>query len=375
MKKIIAALIVIITFSFATTLTIAQPVTTNPNLSNLTGVDLRQFATLSCNPASPSSTNVAAAVYKANQAGFTHFFMPAGCFLYLGDAAWTAHFTVNVIPTGFYFQGENWATSGISVCSTYTGCTPGSGTLITGIGPIEIKNMFTMDGACYNVDSGAFGNPVYCPISELFTNAGSFDQDVTYPGQAIQLNIGAYTNGTWNGTDQPGLAINQETQGDVFFINDVSTNTSAHLLNFFNRYGTVATLNVDGKFSIGTSSTVHSGNGMIQIADAYGTCNIYANTSGAPGFACSSDERLKKDIHKAKSELPYLMSFPIRDYVWKKNGIAGTSTIAQQMLKVHPEMVRKDDSGYYEVAVPEIWKLTKAMQEMQTEIVELKQRK
>jgi hypothetical protein len=84
---------------------------------------------------------------------------------------------------------------------------------------------------------------------------------------------------------------------------------------------------------------------------------------------------LKKDIHKAKSELPYLMSFPIRDYVWKKNGIAGTSTIAQQMLKVHPEMVRKDDSGYYEVAVPEIWKLTKAMQEMQTEIVELKQRK
>ncbi|MGC1615820.1 MAG: tail fiber domain-containing protein [Candidatus Acidiferrum sp.] len=353
--------------------------------------DIRYFGATPpvCVQGSPTSLNVAAAVIAAHTAGWTHFFMPAGCFLYTGDSAWTAHYTVNTIPSGFFFKGEDWQTSGISVCATYTGCTPApvspcttGSNCMTGTGPIEIQNMFVMDSSCYNVDGGAFFNPQYCPVQELFTNSGSFNISPAYPGLGLLLNVGPLTNGTWNGTDQPGIAINQETQGDVIFSNDITTNTSSNFINFTNLHGQALLVHVDGKASFGNSSTIHSGNGMLQIIDAFGTCNIYPGTSNI-GISCMSDQRLKDHITDATDQLGWLNSFHIRQFTVRADGEdVPAGVIAQEVQQTHPEMVHFGKpgaacapghmDGCLSVMEPSVWRVMKAMQEMQAEIVSLK---
>ena len=251
---------------------------------------------------------------------------------------------------------------------------------------MDLANLFTMDYACYDVDTATFGNPAYCPVHDLFTNYGSFGQSAVYPGNGLILNMGAYTgSGTWNGTDQPAISINQETEGDNFFVNDISAHMSAHFLNFFNSNGAAIVADLDGKTTFGNASTAHSGNGMLTITDAYGTCDIYTASTGGIGSLCSSDRRLKYDIRNAGGQLGWLDSFRIRSYRLKADGErVEAGVIAQEVMKKHPKMVRgnpdnpkcsvTDTADCMEVSAPGLWRMMKAMQEMQTEIVSLKQK-
>lgn len=85
--------------------------------------DLRNYGTLSCNVASPSGTNVSNAVVNAaTNYGYTSFFIPDGCYLYLGDSGWTGTYTVNQIPSGFSFYGAHNTEAGIvAQYATFTG--------------------------------------------------------------------------------------------------------------------------------------------------------------------------------------------------------------------------------------------------------------
>jgi Chaperone of endosialidase len=88
--------------------------------------------------------------------------------------------------------------------------------------------------------------------------------------------------------------------------------------------------------------------------------------------SCSSDIRLKKDIHDADSALPWLAGFHVRDYMVRVDGSKATGVIAQELQETHPEMVRMGEDGYYTVDGPNPWKLVKAFQEQQTQIESLK---
>ncbi len=331
--------------------------------------DLRLWASLSCNAASPSSTNVGQAAVTAYNAGYRHFFIPAGCFINTAAATpWATAFGARTIPSETFWLGEDWRTSGISVCSSYTACTPSVGTTLGGTGPIVFTNLFTMDGNCYNVDSAAFGRPQYCPIQHQITTSGSFSQGVTYPGGSLALNVGAFSaGGTWNGTDQPAIGINNETAGDGLFIQIANASTAAHFLNFFENGIGVATWNQDGKISAGNSASSHA-SGMITITDATGTCQIFTNTSGSPGFACSSDERVKTDIVDTGDALDWLVSFRVRDFTMRSDDSRQTGIVAQELEATHPDMVTTGKDGMLQAFSPPPWKMIKAMQQMQAEI-------
>ena len=60
----------------------------------------------------------------------------------------------------------------------------------------------------------------------------------------------------------------------------------------------------------------------------------------------------------------------IRDFVMKASGESGTGVIAQEVKQIHPEMVHMGSNGYYTVDMPNPWKLVKAIQEQEHQILE-----
>lgn len=339
--------------------------------------DLRQFGSLSCNPGAPTSSGVAQAAVNAYNAGYRHFFIPSGCFIYVGDSPWVSAFGTNQVPGGTGWRGEEWNTSGMSVCASYTSCAPSGTASIGSSGTSQITwdNMFGMDGGCYNVDGSSFGHPARCPWHHIMIGGGSFSLGPNYPGGGIGLNIGALTNGTWNGTDTPGFAINNETSGDDIFLQSASASINGNFLNLFNGSGMVVQIHFAGDSTFGNSSTSHRA--MMTVADAYGSCGWWTNPSGQASFPCSSDERLKSDISDDQHEpdaLPYIKSFHIRDFTLKVSGQRFTGVIAQELRTNHPEMIVEGKDGYLQAFGPSEWTMVRAMQQMQGEIEDLQAR-
>jgi hypothetical protein len=109
---------------------------------------------------------------------------------------------------------------------------------------------------------------------------------------------------------------------------------------------------------------------------AVGVVADFQNSSGYCTFApsangilttCTSDVRLKKDIVDAGDALAWLGTMRIRDFTLRATGERRTGVIAQEMMKVHPEMVRMGATGFYQVDVPDAWNLIKAIQELKAE--------
>lgn len=391
----------------------AGPITLGGYVS---AVALRSYADISlfgathpvCNPSSPTSTNVAAAVVAAYNAGFRNFYFPSGCFAYTGDAPWVSAFGSNNIPANTRWEGQNWNTSGFSVCSTYTGCVPTSGEEITVGSQVETHYMFYNSWSCYDLDNQVYGIPPYCPMG-LF-NSGTFSGGfmTNYPFQPINLYMSEQPLGAWSGVDLPGIGITNNTQGDGIFIDmgqpagsGDSFAKNVNLLTFglssgsggmqgpkyingvSNTIGEDFQVFWDGSMSIGNSSTAHV-NGIFKVTDATGSCTLFP-TSSTPGWSCSSDERLKKDIRGATGQLAWLNSFKIRQFDLRTDGAhVAAGVIAQEVKLNHPEMVHtakpgtvcdtKHFEGCYSVDAPSLWRMMKAMQEMQGEIVQLRKK-
>lgn len=128
-----------------------------------------------------------------------------------------------------------------------------------------------------------------------------------------------------------------------------------------------------GNVGIGTSSPTTllyvgrsdlSDQNVLTLRDVNGTCVNNPTTSGT-GWACSSDERLKKNIvDTAVSGLDYINSFRIRDYDLRVDNSHYTGIVAQEILPLHPELVSQDSDGFYLVAQPNNWIMVKALQEL-----------
>jgi hypothetical protein len=128
----------------------------------------------------------------------------------------------------------------------------------------------------------------------------------------------------------------------------------------------------DGELTIGDSS--ESGP-MISVANSTATC-VGSPSTGAFGWSCSSDARLKTDYGPDGDELAYINSLPIDRYKVNATGEITVGPIAQQLQKVHPEMVHEveDDlipadkenaaGTMLSADQPNIWKLTRGIQEV-----------
>lgn len=348
-----------------------------------TYADISQFGTTPpiCNPSSPTQTNVAAAAIAAYNAGYRAFYIPPGCFIFVGDSAWTTKFGSQTIPANTWWRGGDWQTSGFSVCSVYSGCTPSSGNEITAGSQVILENVFYQSRTCYNLDGGTFGNPPYCPLGYLNTGTFSGGNVTGYPFQPINLYMAAQSLGPWNGTDSPVIGITNGSQGDGIFIDNTSGVAGVHLLNFFGVGGTVGTWDANGHIEAGNTSTAH-GSGIINVQDNTSNGTYFP---GNTTWTVTSDRRLKTDIRSDKSELNWLASFDIRSYRWRKTGAPGVGPIAQELQKKHPELVHVGtpnapcdpndtgkQKGCWTVDTPDIWQMLRAMQEMQREIVALR---
>jgi hypothetical protein len=105
---------------------------------------------------------------------------------------------------------------------------------------------------------------------------------------------------------------------------------------------------------------------VADFQNSSGYCTFNPSSSGIM-TTCTSDVRLKKDIVDAKEELPYLTSMRLREYTLRATGERRTGVIAQEMMQVHPEMVHMGATGFYQVDVPDAWKLIKAIQELKAD--------
>lgn len=379
-----------------------SPPTISVDPSVVQYTDIRQWGATPpvCNPASPTSTNVDAAIIAAYNAGHTAFYVPRGCFVYTGDSAWATAFGSNNIPTGTFWQGGDWQTSGFSVCSTYTGCTPGLSVHMTVGSQVIIQNMFYQAGDCYNVDGGTYGNPSYCPVALFSSGTMNGGYMTNFPFQALNLYMSEQSLGTWNGTDSPTIGVTNNSQGDGIFISmgnaagsgdayaknvnlftqGLSSGTSGlqgpKYINGASGIGEDFQVFWDGSMALGNSSTSHA-SGILKVTDATASCFLFTGVS-SPTWSCSSDGRLKKNIEDSDDQLAWLNSFDIRQFDIRTDGShVAAGVVAQEVKNNHPEMVKiaksgpcdsKHFDGCESVDDPSPWRMMKAMQEMQSEI-------
>jgi hypothetical protein len=117
-----------------------------------------------------------------------------------------------------------------------------------------------------------------------------------------------------------------------------------------------------GNFGVGNTSPgtlLHVGSALVGTGVAVakfqnidGTCTMTPASSGS-GIACSSDERLKENIAEVTGQfaLDHLNKIQAVTYNFKTDphGKSHTGYLAQEIQKVAPEFVRKNEDGFYQV--------------------------
>jgi hypothetical protein len=230
----------------------------------------------------------------------------------------------------------------------------------------EVRGQNATAGACAYNTSGIG----WCDALWLTSAGQEKDYDLS-----TAVHIAAATPGIdrWHA----GVTLNQ---GGVttFGIDDESSATNSYYTNGTHTYAFVAGASA-GKVGIGTLTPAYplvittTAAGVVESqTNSAGTCN---HTPGASSetVACSSDARMKEDIHDAKSALEYFGGIHVREFKVKATGETKTGVIAQEMLQNYGSMVHMGADGFYTVDEPNPWQLVKAIQELQAEIAQLRQ--
>jgi len=177
---------------------------------------------------------------------------------------------------------------------------------------------------------------------------------------------------TTDGLDAAIEIENNATGGDSWFlrVGADGTNTPSGGFSIADTGAYRLSITGTGDVGIGTTSPgvqLHvqdtiDGN-IFRLQDSDGTCNQNPE-AGSITTSCSSDEKLKEDIHEADSVLDDFKKIKVKDYIVKASGDEVTGVVAQEIQETNPELV-EDINGTLFVEVPNPWKLLKAIQELQ----------
>ena len=246
--------------------------------------------------------------------------------------------------------------------------------------PYPFTNGSTADANQINSD---FGNVTTCfapRASPSFT--GNVGIGTTTPAQALEVNGSITEDGTY--IYQYGATGTVNGVGGPFLYGDANNTVikigsgGGDLIVQNYSGGVVAAIAtsggsfiVGGNFAIGNTSPnylLHVGSStasgiVAELQNSSGACTYNPGASSVT-VSCSSDARLKSNIHDAANALPALDDMRVRDFTVKATGEQKTGVVAQEMTVRHPEMVHKSATGFYSVDEPNPWVLVKAIQEL-----------
>jgi hypothetical protein len=275
--------------------------------------------------------------------------------------------------------GYSAATAGTANATTGTAMGVYGSSASTGVGMGVYGNMTGTANTGYagyfsNTGTGALNYGVYASTSSTTGYAGYFNGPVKINGSGAG-NINLFINGriqTGDGSYSGGMWVDS---ANSMFMGAYSSN----VMGFYNTGWTGLVQTSTGSVGIGTTApaeplhvyTSTTSAVVEEIQNGTGHCTVTPASSGNVSFACSSDVRLKKDIVDTGDALAWIDSIRVRDFTMKSDGSRQTGVIAQEMLKDNSDMVHMGDDGYYTVDSPDLWKMIKAIQQQQAEIVVL----
>jgi len=299
--------------------------------------------------------------------------------------------------TGVRFSGSTSGTTTLLASTTASGTLtlPAvTGTVVTTGDTGTVTSTMILDGTILDADVNASAAIVGTKISPNFGSQNVTTTGISTAASFIPTSATVPTNGIYlSAANTVALATN--STGRVFIDSSgrLLVGTNAPIL------GVACPLQVEVAANAAFFKTTTTGSDVIALLNAATTGdNVFVNFGTEAGFSSrgtidynraagqlryniTSDQRLKSAIQPAPSALNLLSSIQVRSYTWTETGYTvNYGFIAQELHQVVPDAVKKGDDGE---EVQDAWAvdnakivpvLTKALQEILTEIAILKNR-
>ena len=222
--------------------------------------------------------------------------------------------------------------------------------------------------------------------STYHNNDGNAQIKARVMGSSAQTSM-IFSN--WRGSSfNEAMRINENGTLMVGTSTNATYTHKAHFSGNANIDGIVRIEDVDGTVALSNavlglafSGDNDASNGyFIYMTDGNGAIGSVSVASGTSvNFNTTSDERLKKNIVDASSQLDTIKNIKVREFDWKKNDFHEVGVIAQEIKTVVPNAVKEggDDETKHPFGVDNgkiVPYLIKAVQEQQTIIEDLKSR-
>jgi len=148
------------------------------------------------------------------------------------------------------------------------------------------------------------------------------------------------------GTVSTDFIIQSQASRNILF--NIGSGNELMRINATNGFVGISNTSPSVHLHVGSSS-VASATAVAKFTNADGTCTLTPVT----GLACSSDERLKENIEQVTGTyaLDHLIKMQAVTYSFKSDSLERKHTgyIAQEIQKIAPEFVRKNEDGYLQV--------------------------
>ena len=223
-------------------------------------------------------------------------------------------------------------------------------------------------------DSSAMTSKIYAQangsVGDLIINNGT---GVGSGGIRIQTN----STERWR-IDSAGRMTNAFDALSSSFLQVAGNSVSGGVVAFYDPDVSVSTGNVILQLTFTVDEDCTNGK-FAQFSDGNTNCGSISAASGTSvAFNTTSDERLKKNIVDASSQLNVIKNIKVREFDWKNNNHHDVGMIAQELNTVIPNVVIEGSDEHEMNWGVDYGKLTpyliKAVQEQQTIIEDLKSR-